>query len=551
MDDYPKDPKIAGLPELTLDQILLEGKEMRSIKNLLALGVGIVFLVGSNLVQADPPYMLVLNWKTGDIVAYDDSGNDLGIWVNTEPACLRPAFTAWGPDGNLYVTCFESNTIHRYSKDGLSLGVFVSEGLSQPEGIAFDATGNLYVANYDSPGNIMHYDSEGISMGAFATNLAGIREIAFDSQGNLYAIQQDTQQIYKISPDGGTPTTFTLAGPVPYGIEIDESDHLYVSLSSNNGIQHFDATGDLIATFHLPEWPAGGYTSLEFGPDGNLYVANSFTGVRRWEPDGTYIGPFTVNRSDCCTNGLAFFPEDSDADGDGVPDGQDICDGGNDNADEDGDSVPDFCDDCPLDAQNDADGDGFCSDVDTCPGFDDNENQDGDILPDGCDVCPLDVFNDQDSDGVCGDIDNCPLEANASQANSDGDSAGDVCDLDDDNDTVDDEQDNCPLDANLDQADFDGDGAGDLCDSDDDNDNVVDNFDECPMTVTGEVVEAGGCSVNDLSPCENENKWKNHGAYVRSVAHTSVDFVAAGLITEVEKDTIVSTAGSSSCGAKK
>ena len=186
---------------------------------------------------ANPPYMLVLNWQTGDIVAYDDSGNDLGIWVNTWPTCLRPAFTAWGPDGNLYVTCFESNTIHRYSKDGLDLGVFVSEGLSEPEGIAFDATGNLYVANYDFPGNIMRYDSNGNSMGVFATGLGSTREIAFDSQGNLYAIQSDPKQIWKISPDG-TLTAFARTGIYPYGIEIDESGYLYVSLSwPNTGIQ--------------------------------------------------------------------------------------------------------------------------------------------------------------------------------------------------------------------------------------------------------------------------------------------------------------------------
>ena len=73
------------------------------------------------------------------------------------------------------------------------------------------------------------------------------------------------------------------------------------------------------------------------------------------------------------------------------------------------------------------------------------------------------------------------------------------------------------------------------------------------MTLSGEVVESGGdsigCSISDLCPCENN--WKNHGAYVLCVAHTSEDFVAEGLITEVEKDTIVSTAGNSSCGHKK
>jgi hypothetical protein len=43
---------------------------------------------------------------------------------------------------------------------------------------------------------------------------------------------------------------------------------------------------------------------------------------------------------------------------------------------------------------------------------------------------------------------------------------------------------------------------------------------------------------------------KSDGAYVSCVAHTSGDFVAAGLITEGEKDAIVSAAAESTCGHK-
>ena len=58
-----------------------------------------------------------------------------------------------------------------------------------------------------------------------------------------------------------------------------------------------------------------------------------------------------------------------------------------------------------------------------------------------------------------------------------------------------------------------------------------------------------GCSIADSCPCDNP--WKNHGAYVSCVAHTSEDFVAARLITDSDKDNNVSTAAESDCGAKK
>jgi hypothetical protein len=48
-------------------------------------------------------------------------------------------------------------------------------------------------------------------------------------------------------------------------------------------------------------------------------------------------------------------------------------------------------------------------------------------------------------------VDNCPFDANANQADADGDNVGDVCD-------------NCPNAFNPAQTDADGDGAGNACD---------------------------------------------------------------------------------------
>ncbi len=72
---------------------------------------------------------------------------------------------------------------------------------------------------------------------------------------------------------------------------------------------------------------------------------------------------------------------------------------------------------------------------------------------------------DLDNDGFGDPCDNCPAVYNPSQTNSDEDSAGDVCDIDDDNDGIADNDDNCALLSNVLQEDVDADGHGDGCDN--------------------------------------------------------------------------------------
>jgi hypothetical protein len=208
----------------------------------------------------------------------------------------------------------------------------------------------------------------------------------------------------------------------------------------------------------------------------------------------------------------------------------------------------DACD-CPPDS--DDDGDGIFNTSDNCPQLANPNQLDTDVDGDGdaCDACSQDPDNDADGDGVCGNVDNCPLVTNSNQLDTDGDDIGDACDVDDDNDGVEDTADNCPLISNPDQADFDGDDLGNACDADGDRDEVPDGDDQCLATPSGAVVNIDGCAIADLCPCEST--WKNHGAYVSCAAHAAESFLADGLITQTQKDALVSAGGQSNCGNKK
>lgn len=184
-----------------------------------------------------------------------------------------------------------------------------------------------------------------------------------------------------------------------------------------------------------------------------------------------------------------------DSDGDGIPDGRDLCGdvAGADQSDRDADGIGDLCDD-------DIDGDGVANAADRCalvydPG---QGNADGDALGDACDP-------DADNDGRVLAGDNCPLVANPAQLDSDADGIGDACDNDADNDGRDDALDNCPGLRNPGQADLDGDGLGDACDPDLDNDLVLNALDNCPETANQPQRDADADGLGDRCDSDSDN----------------------------------------------
>ena len=183
-------------------------------------------------------------------------------------------------------------------------------------------------------------------------------------------------------------------------------------------------------------------------------------------PDASDNCPLVANTGQTDTDGDALGDAcDPDDDNDSVLDASDNCPlvANTAQTDTDGDGLGDACDSFD---NNDDDGDGVPNGSDICPGYDDALDADADGIPDGCDSTPT---GDTDGDGVDNALDNCPLVANTTQTDTDSDGTGDACDStptgDADGDGVDNALDNCPSVANPAQTDADDDGTGDACDT--------------------------------------------------------------------------------------
>lgn len=167
---------------------------------------------------------------------------------------------------------------------------------------------------------------------------------------------------------------------------------------------------------------------------------------------------------------------ETDLDADGVLDGIDNCPrvANPDQANFESDMFGDVCDD-------DDDNDGIADDLDICAqgevGWTSSSLTDFDS--DGCQDSTEDF--DDDGDTVYDHLDACPKGSVGWISTSENDIEGDGCsDTDIDSDGYVDQRDNCPSTSNPGQEDLDGDSIGDLCDLDEDGDGIANVDDGCP-----------------------------------------------------------------------
>jgi hypothetical protein len=146
-----------------------------------------------------------------------------------------------------------------------------SPTLDNPAGLAFDGSGNLYVAD-NGDGNIYKYPPGGGGGQLFATLPSGAVGLVFDGT-NFYAASTGIGVISKITL-GGTVSTF-LSGTIatPAGLALDGAGNLFVSDQGQNIIYKVTPAAEVSVYYSGPllNAPVG----LAFDGAGNLYVANN------------------------------------------------------------------------------------------------------------------------------------------------------------------------------------------------------------------------------------------------------------------------------------
>ncbi len=273
---------------------------------------------GTNLTGAtlNAPYGMTID-GSGNIYATNYGGatvskwNSAGVYQSTygtgNPAYSRPTGIVFDGSGNGYVlnrgAGANNGKVYKFNNTGTYTSQIIS-GLSQPDGLAIDASGNLYITDANN-NRIYKYSNTGTLLLTISTNLNGPENVAVDASGNIYALNNTNGTLAKFTSAGAFVSNIVvgLSATNAWGLSIDALGDIFIGDSGNGRVREYTLTGTTITTITALTDPEG----MVADSKGNLYVSD-FTNstVTKYPPIGGYFITSITGGSTSLPAGLSF-----------------------------------------------------------------------------------------------------------------------------------------------------------------------------------------------------------------------------------------------------
>jgi len=220
-----------------------------------------------------------------------------------------PQGLAFDSSGNIYVADAKDMLVQKFSPSGAFISQWGGSGsgnglFANPQDVAVAPSGNVYVVDYDnnivqifsSSGSfVSQFGSYGSGMGQFS----GPEGIVIAPSGNLYVTDYNNDRVQEFSSTGSFITEWGGTGMSPgmlnnpVGIAIvPNSGNLYVADSDNNRVEEFSPSGTFIAQWGSLGIGQGQFTHpqrIAVDPQGNVYVTDQSHRVQEFSSSGAFI----------------------------------------------------------------------------------------------------------------------------------------------------------------------------------------------------------------------------------------------------------------------
>lgn len=145
-------------------------------------------------------------------------------------------------------------------------------GLSSPVGMAYDASGHLYVANW-SAGTVLRFAPDG-RRSIFAEGLSGPSGLAISSAGDIYVASYSEDLVWRFTPSGER-SVFVRGLATPAGLSFDTKGRLLIANRRTNQILAAHPDGNMDVAAEGLQTPVGAIAL----PNGDLLVSNIAGGI--------------------------------------------------------------------------------------------------------------------------------------------------------------------------------------------------------------------------------------------------------------------------------
>jgi len=240
------------------------------------------------------------NWATGTVTeltaAQVAAGGPQTPTVTIHLAADSVAGLAFDGAGNLWVSDYGNDTLTEYPAATLLPGASptpkititsADTSLHGPENIAFDANGDLWVANSGTtntpPSTVVEFTPAQLEASGAPTPVVTLSStghtsldyaagLAFDASGDLWVTSYDSKRVVEY-----TPTQLTTGAPVPartlkvsgpWGLGFDSKGDLWVAGYDTNNIVEYAPTRLITGGSTTPSATISGSTTLLYDPIG-------------------------------------------------------------------------------------------------------------------------------------------------------------------------------------------------------------------------------------------------------------------------------------------